>query len=76
MTVTISGFGLLILLLALTAPEVLLFPFVAVWVVWDLTTSTVGAFWDLAVSVVKAIFGGGGAGGEGGGGGANGGGEK
>jgi hypothetical protein len=57
MTVTISGFGLLILLLALTAPEVLLFPFVAVWVVWDLATSTVGAFWDLAVSVAKAVWG-------------------
>jgi len=67
MTITISGFALLVLILAMTAPEALLFPFFAVWFVWDMATSIVAAIWDLAVSVLKAIFYGGGA---------NGGGEK
>lgn len=56
MTITISGFGLLILLLALTAPEVLLFPFAAAWALWDLARSFVVAIWDLTVDVAKAVW--------------------
>lgn len=57
MTITISGFGLLILLLALTAPEVLFLPFAAAWLVWDLTCDCVKAIWDLTCDLTRAIFG-------------------